>query len=244
MLIAEKERKKVALFIDCENVSYKLIDDIMERLAEVGEVCVKKAYGDWRNNAIKGWEDALIRYSIEPIHIITGNRMGDGAKGGKNSSDIKITIDVVNALNSGIMECIALASSDSDFAPLAQEIRTKGIAAIGFGEKKAREDFRKAFTNFEEVGVLEEGDIKLKKDKNLIKILRNAVESNSGDDGKSLVSRVGLWIKNNYLKSASSYGQDSWGDIFKALPEFFEISYSGTNNSIMSVQYRQRTGRF
>ncbi|PAF42565.1 NYN domain-containing protein [Helicobacter sp. 11S03491-1] len=240
MNINEKERKKVALFIDCENVSYKLIGDIMERLAEVGEVCVKKAYADWRNNGIKNWEEALIQYSIEPIHIITGNRNGDGGKSGKNSSDIKITIDVINTLHSGVMECIALATSDSDFAPLAQEIRKKGIPAIGFGEKKAREDFRKAFTNFEELGVGQPGDPQLSKDKYLIRLLKEAVESTSGDNGKSLVSRVGLWIKGNYLKSASSYGRDSWGDIFKALPEHFDITYSGVKNSVMSVEYRRR----
>ncbi|PAF47260.1 hypothetical protein BKH46_04040 [Helicobacter sp. 12S02634-8] len=238
----EKERKKVALFIDCENVSQKLIGEIMERLAEVGEVCVKKAYGDWRNTAIKGWEEALIKYSIEPIHIITGNRNGDGSKAGKNSSDIKITIDVINTLHSGVMECIALATSDSDFAPLAQEIRTKGIPAIGFGERKAREDFRKAFTSFEELGIIHPTkDPQLSKDKNLIKLLKEAVESTSGDDGKSLVSRVGLWIKNNYFKSASSYGLDGWGDVFKALPDFFDVTYSGVNNSIMSVQYRKKS---
>ncbi|PAF54183.1 hypothetical protein BKH42_01350 [Helicobacter sp. 13S00482-2] len=240
MELNSKERKKVALFIDCENISHKLIDDIMERLSDVGEVCVKKAYGDWRNNGIKNWEEGLIKYSIEPIHIITGNRNGDGGSAGKNSSDIKITIDVINTLHSGTMECIALATSDSDFAPLAQEIRAKGIPAIGFGEKKTREDFRKAFTNFEEIGVADKPNSQLYKDKNLIKLLRNAVESTSGDDGKSLVSRVGLWIKNNYLKAASSCGQDSWGDVFKALPDYFEISYSGVNNSVMSVQYRKK----
>ncbi|PAF52635.1 NYN domain-containing protein [Helicobacter sp. 13S00477-4] len=239
MNIENKERKKVALFIDCENISHKLIEDIMDRLAEVGEVCVKKAYGDWRNPSIKSWEESLIKYSIEPIHIITGNRNGEGGKSGKNSSDIKITIDVINTLHSGTMECIALASSDSDFAPLAQEIRTKGIPAIGFGEKKTREDFRKAFTNFEELGVMQLGDPQLSKDRYLIQMLKNAVESTSGDDGKSLLSRVGLWIKNNYFKSASSYGRDSWGDVFKALPEFFEITYSGINKSIMSVEYRR-----
>ncbi|PAF47002.1 hypothetical protein BKH41_08215 [Helicobacter sp. 12S02232-10] len=240
MNIIEKERKKVALFIDCENVSYKLIDDIMERLAEVGEVCVKKAYGDWRSAGIKRWEESLIKYSIEPIHIITGNRNGEGGKSGKNSSDIKITIDVINTLYSGVMECIALATSDSDFAPLAQEIRTKGIPAIGFGEKKAREDFRKAFTSFEELGIAQPMDPQLSKDRILIKLLKDAVESTAGDDGKSLVSRVGLWIKNNYFKTASSYGRDGWGDVLKALPEYFDITYSGVNNSVMSVQYRKR----
>ena len=34
--------KKIALFIDCENISYKLCDEIMKRLDEVGEVLSKR----------------------------------------------------------------------------------------------------------------------------------------------------------------------------------------------------------
>lgn len=240
MNLESKKRIKVALFIDCENISYRLIDEIIKRLSEVGEVCVKKAYGDWRSSGIKNWEESLIKYSIEPIHIITGNRTlekNSEEKGGKNSSDIKITIDVMNTLHSGTIECIALASSDSDFAPLAQEIRSRGIPAIGFGEKKARDDYRNAFSNFEELSLLETSVNNLSKNKELISMLKNAVEMNIKEDGKALVSSVGIYIKNNYFKTASSYGNESWGDIFKELPDFFNIVYSGNNNSVMSVEY-------
>lgn len=229
----DNEKKKVALFIDSENISYKRIDEILQKLLDFGEVCIKKAYGDWRKESMRGWDEILSKYSIEPIHIITGNVSKS------NSSDIKIAIDVMNVLYGGSMNCIALATSDSDFAPLAQEIRTRGIQAIGFGEEKSRDDLRNAFTSFEEVGKrgVEED---LNSNHYLINLLKSAVESTMDDEGKSMVSRVGLWLKEHYFKTASSYGRDTWGEVFKALEDVFEISYGGKGDKVMYVEYRPR----
>jgi len=46
---------KIALFIDCENISYRHIEDIIAELASYGEVHIRKAYGDWANPSLGGW---------------------------------------------------------------------------------------------------------------------------------------------------------------------------------------------
>lgn len=231
--------KKVALFIDCENISYKLIDEIMEKLSLIGEVCIKKAYGYWRDDSLKNWENELKKYSIEPIHVITGKNSSTSIK---NSCDIRLTIDVMKVMHAKSMDCIVLATSDSDFASLASEIRAYGLMAIGFGESKSREELKNAFTSFEFIGKnIDSEEVNLQNDKQLLNLLRNAIESTTSDTGKSLVSQVGLWLKANYLKTASSYGKDSWGDVLKSMPKYFEISYDGVNNSIMSVRYIGKT---
>lgn len=234
--------KKVALFIDSENISFRLIGEVLERLGDMGEICIKKAYGDWRKDGLRGWDSVLSEYSIEPVHIITGN----GIK--TNSSDIKIAIDVMNTLYAERMDCIALATSDSDFAPLAQEIRKRGVIAIGFGEVKSRKALRNAFTSFEEVG--REKQEELSSNRYLINLLRMAIESTANDEGKSMVSRVGLWIKEHYFKTASSYGRETWGEVFRGLDEYFEISFGGRDKKVMYVEYhptyqkRGHRGRF
>lgn len=232
----EKDRgKRVALFIDSENISYRLMPEVMERLEEFGEICIKKAYGDWRKENLRGWDEWLSKYSIDPVHLITGNAKKT------NSSDIRIAIDVMNTLFSDRMDCIALVTSDSDFAPLAQEIRTRGIVAIGFGEAKSRDSLKNAFTSFEEVG--ENKSNNLASNRYLINLLKHTIESTMGDDGKSMVSRVGIWIKDHYFKTASSYGKETWGEVFRALDEHFEISYGGRDNKVMFVEYAPRSHR-
>jgi uncharacterized LabA/DUF88 family protein len=60
--------KKIALFIDCENISSKYIDDIMNELAIYGEVNIRKAYGNWESPTLKGWKEKRFDYALESIH--------------------------------------------------------------------------------------------------------------------------------------------------------------------------------
>ncbi|CBG39944.1 NYN domain-containing protein [Helicobacter mustelae] len=229
----DKERK-IALFLDCENVAAKWAREIFERLESIGDVCIKKAYGDWRNDALNPWNAELIQYAIEPIHIITGNHYKNNQGSGKNSCDIKISIDIMNCLYDKIVDCIVIVSSDSDFAPLAQEIRSKGLQVIGFGENKARDDYRKSFTSFEILQKQEEGEEKIKNNRALVRMLKKAINETANQNGVALVSQVGSWIRYNYSQTAKSYGKNSWGDVFKSLKEDFSITYDG---NVMKVEY-------
>lgn len=227
---SEKTRKKIALFIDSENVSYKFLEDIFKHLDEMGEVCVKKAYGDWRREAMRGWDEVLRRYSIEPIHIITGSVSKS------NSSDIRIAIDVMHTLYEGKMECIALATSDSDFAPLAQEIRTKGVESIGFGEQKSREDLRNAFSRFYELVSNKKIENEKKNpvqdikdiENSELQILKDAVGENLESNGWARLSMVGSHLRNQYKKTPAHYGRANWIKVFSQYPLHFSTRYEGT----------------
>lgn len=235
---SDKE-KKIALFIDCENIAYKWLDSIFESLLDIGDVCIKKAYGDWRNENLKKWNEDLIKYSIQPVHIITGNHNKNNNGEGKNSCDIKLSIDVMNCLYEGIVDCIAIASSDSDFAPLAQEIRSKGMQAIGFGEIKSREDYRNAFTSFEVLQKQSSTNAKesLSNNKKLISTLKKAIDETCNEDGKALLSAVGIWMKKNYSQSARTYGREKWGEVFEELKKDFKITYDEQHKHIKMVEY-------
>lgn len=215
--------QRIALFIDCENISYKHMDTIMEKLQPIGEICIKKAYGYYASESLKKYEDYLIKYAIEPVHIITN---------GKNSCDIKIAIDVMNTLQSSYITTIALATSDSDFTSLASEIRKRGVDAIGLGEDKAKESLKNAFTSFE---VLHLEDIaSISDDLDALSLLCDSIENTCRDDGYALVSQVGIHLKNTYLKTAASYQYDSLSDLLRSMPEFFEVAY-GDKRSILLV---------
>ena len=62
----EKERK-IALLIDCDNVSHKAIDGVLNELAKYGVVNIRKAYGDWKSPLLQGWEEKLHPFAIIPV---------------------------------------------------------------------------------------------------------------------------------------------------------------------------------
>ena len=208
--------KKIALFIDCENISHKHISLIIEELANYGEVNIRKAYGDWKNQSLNGWNDKLFDYSLEPIHQPPYTTT-------KNATDIKMTVDIMKVMcqNTSI-DYIALATSDSDFTPLVTEIKSQGIQVVGFGEGKTCNVLQKACSEFIEVGIKIE-DTNVKNNLKLINVLKNAIRHKKGDDDYALVAEIGTYLKNQNSSSASKYGFKTWGEIFKNLNNIFEI---------------------
>jgi len=167
-----ENNQKVALFIDCENVSSKYIDEIMSELANYGEVNIRKAYGNWKDNQLKGWNDKLFDFSLEPIH-----QPPYSSSKNKNATDIKMTVDIMKILcNTNNITHVALATSDSDFTPLVTEIRSQGVQVIGFGEDKTNNVLQKACSEFLRLKIDNENSNNIKKNKQLIALLKSAIE--------------------------------------------------------------------
>ena len=123
------EQTRIALFVDADNASPRSIPAIMRELtSKYGEVTYRRVYRNWHNASDK-WNEMLVRYSMQPVYQASNAR-------GKNSSDIKMIIDAMDALYAGTAECFCFVSSDSDFTALAVRLREGGKTVLGIGERK------------------------------------------------------------------------------------------------------------
>ena len=98
---------RIAVLIDCDNVSAKHAGDVLEELAKYGTPTVKRAYGDWTTTQLSGWKAELHRHAIQPVQQFAYTV-------GKNSTDSALIIDAMDLLWQGNVEPFALVSSDSD----------------------------------------------------------------------------------------------------------------------------------
>ena len=138
-MASEPRSGRLAVLIDADNTSARIVSGLFEEIAKIGEASVRRIYGDFR--ALKGWADMLSTYAIIPqqkFAYITG----------KNASDITLVIDAMDLLHSGRFDGFCLVSSDSDFTRLAARIREQGMDVFGFGEQKTPESFRQACRRF------------------------------------------------------------------------------------------------
>ena len=97
----------------------KKIDMIVSELAKYGVVSIRKAYGNWKKPSIKGWEDVLHEYSIQPVQQF------DIVKG-KNATDMAMTIDIMDILYTKNIDAFCIVSSDCDFTPLVLRVLSEG----------------------------------------------------------------------------------------------------------------------
>jgi uncharacterized LabA/DUF88 family protein len=137
----EPRSPRLAVLIDADNASAKIVDGLFEEIAKIGEASVRRIYGDFSSSRLKAWADVLSRHAIIPQQQFAYTT-------GKNASDITLVIDAMDLLHSGRFDGFCLVSSDSDFTRLAARIREQGIDVFGFGEQKTPESFRQACRRF------------------------------------------------------------------------------------------------
>jgi uncharacterized LabA/DUF88 family protein len=137
----EDRSDRLAVLIDADNTSSQIADGLFEEIAKIGEASVRRIYGDFATQRMKGWASVLSRHAIIPhqqFAYVTG----------KNASDIALVIDAMDLLHSGRFDGFCLVSSDSDFTRLAARIREQGTDVYGFGQQKTPESFRQACRRF------------------------------------------------------------------------------------------------
>jgi uncharacterized protein (TIGR00288 family) len=132
---------RLAVLIDADNTSAKLIKEMFEELAGYGTITVKRAYGDWTNPHLNSWRDVLLGNAISPQQQFAYTY-------GKNATDSALIIDAMDLLYSGNVEGFAIVSSDSDFTPLATRLRESGKRVIGVGQRQTPKAFVEACERF------------------------------------------------------------------------------------------------
>lgn len=224
--------RNIALLIDADNASPGGIDPVLTVLAELGQVNIRRAYGNWRKASLKGWVDLMHRYGIEP------QQQFDLTKG-KNATDMKMTIDALDLLYRGRVQGFGIMSSDSDFMPLAMRIRQDGVPVYGFGGSKTPEGFREACTRFIDVNALikaekpsadprpqpapvaSNGGSRRQIDATLLNLLVDAYNASKRDEnGFAKLSEVGQRAGNRSSFDSRNYGFTRLYDLVEAIPNF------------------------
>jgi uncharacterized protein (TIGR00288 family) len=132
---------RLAVLIDADNTSPRLITEMFEELAGYGTITVKRAYGDWTSPHLTGWRAMLLGNAISPQQQFAYTY-------GKNATDSALIIDAMDLLYSGNVEGFAIVSSDSDFTPLATRLRESGKRVIGVGRRTTPKAFVEACERF------------------------------------------------------------------------------------------------
>jgi len=239
-----KKEDKIALFIDCDNISHKSIEGIISELSKYGIVNIRQAYGNWNKDNLKNWQDKLLEFAIKPIQQFDYSKS-------KNATDILMTIDAIDLLHTKDIDIFAIATSDSDFTPVVMRVLAEGIKVFGFGEKKTPKPFIAACSQFifteQLVSTLDNKNeesiktVKSKKSKNslqndkwLVQLLHHAVEQTSDDYGWANLADVGTYINNSTSFSPINYGYKKLSTLIREIG-LFDIAYDEVSK-IMSIR--------
>ncbi len=231
-----KKEDTIALFIDCDNISHKAIEGIINELSTYGVVNIRQAYGNWTKENLKNWEAKLLEFAIKPIQQFDYSK-------NKNATDILMTIDAIDLLHTKDIDAFAFATSDSDFTPVVMRVQAEGIKVFGFGEKKTPKPFMAACSQFifteklmattatvsqeentpsSHTPVRKSGH-EMRQDTWLVNVLRNAVDHTMDEYGWANLADVGTYINNSTSFSPINYGYKKLSTLIKEI-DLFDIA--------------------
>lgn len=231
----------IALLIDADNCPAAKITLILDELSKFGVINIRRAYGDWKSPALNGWAEILHDYAIQPVQQFAYTKR-------KNATDSAIIIDAMDLLYTQKLSAFGIASSDSDFTPLAMRLRANGLKVFGFGEEKTPPAFVNACTKFlflenlappallanSAVPVIAAQARKttneLRSDTRLVTHLRNAVAAVSDEEGWAALGGVGSHISKNWSAfDPRNFGYAKLSDLVIA-SELFELRRDNHNH--------------
>lgn len=239
------ENHGIALLIDADNCPASKITLILDELSKFGVINIRRAYGDWKSPALNGWVEVLHDHAIQPVQQFAYTK-------GKNATDSAIIIEAMDLLHAQKLTAFGIASSDSDFTPLAMRLRAAGLKVFGFGEKKTPLPLVNACTKFLFLESLEDSPCpnpvavstpqterrntnELRGDTRLVTHLRNAVAAVSDESGWAALGGVGSHINKNWPAfDQRNYGYAKLSDLVIA-SELFELRRDNHNHLFLRL---------
>ncbi len=186
--------QQLAVLIDFENTGLQAIQWLFDQISDIGRIIVKRAYADW--SVARDKRDQLLEMGIEPIHLFRSRG------GGKNSSDILLTIEAIELLHQSPVDTFVIVSSDSDFVPLVSKLRAAGKTVIGAGYEATTS--RTLVISCDRYFYLDQSDkipsaMRSPRDEEqkpqIDMLLRRAVRATIDDQGRVVGSRLSLTLQ-------------------------------------------------
>lgn len=126
--------------VDCDNVPPNILDYALLMAAQFGRVTIRRGYGNQRTLAEK-WRETLVALAFTPY-------LQYQYASGKNTADLALALDALEALFDERTDVFCLVTSDSDFAYLCRKLRERGAMVYIIGEPKTPGALRNASDQF------------------------------------------------------------------------------------------------
>jgi uncharacterized protein (TIGR00288 family) len=130
------KEQQVAVLVDCDNTTPEILEYALRVVAQYGRVVLRRGYGNHTTLANK-WQEALVRLAFTP-------HLQYQYASGKNTADIALALDALEAMFDKRADFFCVVTSDSDFSYLCRKLRERGATVCIVGEAKSPDALRNA----------------------------------------------------------------------------------------------------
>lgn len=221
--------ENIVVVIDADNTQYSKLPDALREISTHGRIAVKRAYGNWKKESLRPWEEVVKKNAIHAMQQYD-------YVAGKNVTDMALVIDTMDLLYKGIYDAFAIVSSDSDYTPLAIRLREAGLYVMGIGKGSTADSFKQSCDDFivlenlsndipeilpQPQAVRETED---RTPESVHRMLRDACDTYKDEDGYVNISAVGSYIKRIRPDfDTRTYGYKKLSDLVADFPQRYQV---------------------
>jgi hypothetical protein len=122
--------KNIAIIIDGENIKPSAIYKVINKGKELGNIIVKRVYGDFSNPIMKSWKEPCLQHSIDCRQLWIDKS--------KNSTDMFIVTDCCFDIEKNHnIDIYIIVSGDGDFSILVSSLKKIGKTVYGMSTNRS-----------------------------------------------------------------------------------------------------------
>ncbi len=209
------DAKKIAVFVDSENMSYRYMPQIMKQLNALGKILLIKVYV---NEDIQGgWKAFKKQFPMTRFILI--DKLNSKQK---NAADLQISLDISEHIHHDDINTVSVVSSDSDFYHIVKKINEKGIWSVGFGKSNSTQVYQEIYSQFVELELSSQVVCSASKAEDWTQIVTEIIKKHSKNSGFLNIKKLTNIMRYSFNINAEDLGYKSWSIAVKDSENVFK----------------------
>ena len=121
--------QRLALLVDARATPPETADGLIEVLAGMGSVTVRRGYADWTRPDMGVWLVLLRRHGIQPVHHF----YEESVERDDEQALVSMSVDAVDLARDSAVDVVVLVGNPGSMAPLVTRLHGSGVRVVAVG---------------------------------------------------------------------------------------------------------------
>lgn len=122
-------KQRLALLVDARATPPEAADSLIEVLAGMGSVTVRRGYADWTRPDMDVWLGLLRRHGIQPVHHFSE----ESAERYDQQTLVSMSVDAVDLARDSAVDLFVIVGNPGSMAPLVTRLHGSGVRVVAVG---------------------------------------------------------------------------------------------------------------
>jgi hypothetical protein len=121
--------QRLALLVDARATPPETADGLIEVLAGMGSVTVRRGYADWTRPEMGVWLGLLRQHGIQPVHHFSEG----SAERDDEQTLVSMSVDAVDLARDSAVDVVVIVGNPGSMVPLVTRLHGSGVRVVAVG---------------------------------------------------------------------------------------------------------------